>query len=234
MGAQHAYAVRSSIRKRLLVMLGIMGVMVLATGLYGLVGVAESNRRTAESVAAARLLVHAVDQARLAQVNFKKQVQEWKNILLRGQERELYDKHLAAFESQERLVRDDLQDLKGVMGRMRLPAGAVDGLAATHAELGRKYREALKGYDRAKPVSGAAVDRAVRGIDRDATDRIDALVEEIQRQTKMGIDEREQQSAVKNERDRKFSQGLLVMIVLALGAGLVISRTIVRDIEREE
>jgi len=74
MQAQHAYAVRSSIKKRLMVIVGVMGVMILATGIYGLVRVAESDRRATEHVAEARLLVHAVASARLGQVNFKKQV----------------------------------------------------------------------------------------------------------------------------------------------------------------
>lgn len=234
MKAQHAYAVRSSIKKRLMVIVGVMGVMILATGIYGLVRVAESDRRATESIAEARRLVHAVDSARLAQVNFKKQVQEWKNILLRGHERELYDKHLTVFESDERRVRDNLKDLKGAMDKMQLPAGPVDGILTSHEELGGKYREALTHYDRKGLQSGAAVDRLVLGIDRDVTDRIDALVAQIQQQTATGIDDREKESALQSERDRKFSQGLLVMIALALGAGVVISRTIVRDIEQEE
>ena len=127
MKVQHAYAVRSSIKKRLMVIVGVMGVMILATGIYGLIRVAESDRRATESIAEARLLVHAVDSARLAQVSFKKQVQEWKNVLLRGQERELYDKHLAAFEMEERRVRDNLKDLKRTMDRMRIPTEPVDG-----------------------------------------------------------------------------------------------------------
>lgn len=234
MQAQHAYAVRSSIKKRLMVIVGVMGIMILATGIYGLIRVAESDRRATEHVAEARLLVHAVDSARLAQVNFKKQVQEWKNILLRGQERDLYGKHLAAFESDEQRVRGNLKDLKVTMDKMRIPAGSVDGILASHEELGGKYREALKHYDRKGLQSGAAVDRLVRGIDREVTDRIDALVAQIQRQAAAGIDDREKESALQGEQDRQFSQGLLVMIALALGVGVVMSRTIVRDIEREE
>jgi methyl-accepting chemotaxis protein len=44
----------------------------------------------------------------LAQVHYKKQVQEWKNTLLRGYERDLFDKYFNAFNHEDKLVNDYL------------------------------------------------------------------------------------------------------------------------------
>ena len=46
-----------------------------------------------------------------AQVHFKKQVQEWKNILLRGHERENYQRYLQQFFDAERLTRQAIDKL---------------------------------------------------------------------------------------------------------------------------
>ena len=45
-----------------------------------------------------------------AQIHFKRQVQEWKNILLRGHEAGLYDKYYSQFEKEEKLVKDNIQN----------------------------------------------------------------------------------------------------------------------------
>ncbi|HXV67555.1 MAG TPA: hypothetical protein VD738_01425 [Nitrospira sp.] len=234
MTAHTAYALRASIKKRLMVIVGTMGLLIVATGVYGLIHLAESNRRTAEGLSQAKLLVHAVDTARLAKVHFKKQVQEWKNVLLRGRETDLYKKHLAAFEQHERLVTEHLDRMKGEVMALSLDPSAVDELRTSHESFGHRYREAPAQYDRRNPKDAMAVDRLVNDGDRDLTDRIDSLVEQIEQQASLVFQQREQESVVQSEQDRLFSQGLLVMVVVALGVGVVLSRTIIRDLDRED
>ena len=50
----------------------------------------------------------------------------------------------------------------------------------------------------------------------------------------MVFQQREKESVVQSELDRVFSQGLLVMVAVALGVGIVLSRTIIRDLDRED
>jgi biopolymer transport protein ExbB/TolQ len=234
MSPQTAYALRASIKKRLMVIVGMMGLLIVATGIYGLTHLAESNRRTAEGLTHARMLIHAVDTARLAQVTFKKQVQEWKNILLRERDTELYEKHLAAFEQNERLVREHLDQLKAGVMALSLDPSPVDALRTSHDTLGHRYRDALAQFDRRTPKAAMAVDRLVQGIDRDITDQMDNLVEQIEQQNSLAFQERERASAVQSEQDRLFSQGMLIMVAVALGVGIVLSRTIIRDLDRED
>ena len=47
-----------------------------------------------------------IDQARAAQVNFQRQVQEWKDILLRGSDPMMKLKYWEGFQQRERLMND--------------------------------------------------------------------------------------------------------------------------------
>src|SRR5262245_59961150 len=64
------------------------------------------------SGARAAFVLAATDLGRQAQVHFKIQVQEWKNVLLRGADPELLKKYRAGFEKEEAAVRKNLTVLR--------------------------------------------------------------------------------------------------------------------------
>lgn len=111
-----------------------------------------------------------------AQVHFKKQVQEWKNVLLRGHEGEAYSRYLQQFFAEERLTRKAIDRLLVLTEHPKAAAIAKQFLAA-HQELGKKYREALSYYRDTEADSYISVDHMVRGIDRQPTDLLDQVVE---------------------------------------------------------
>ena len=117
--------------------------------------------------------------AKEARAEFKEQIQEWKNILLRGQNRDDFDKHLAAFNNQEKLVRTQIAELQGLLQDLRLDASVAAKLASAHNELGRKYREALQNYSQTNANAATTVDRQVKGMDRSITEAIEALVTQV-------------------------------------------------------
>lgn len=60
--------------------------------------------------------VKAITYAFEAQVHFNKQVQEWKNILLRGQEPSSFDKYLNNFNDEERDTQASIKQLLPLRG----------------------------------------------------------------------------------------------------------------------
>ena len=74
-----------------------------------------------------------------ANLEFKIQVQEWKNVLLRGKKQESLDKYWKQFESQESKVNAQLTALQTLATNQNDPAlvSQIKELLDEHTQLGR-------------------------------------------------------------------------------------------------
>jgi methyl-accepting chemotaxis protein len=119
------------------------------------------------------------DRARVMQVTFKKQVQEWKNLLLRGQNFEEFQQYEASFKKEEATVRAEaealLKDIKDPEAIKEIQA-----FLTSHEAMGKSYDNAIKVFSATKGQDFAAADAVVKGIDRAPTDSIDAIVARLQ------------------------------------------------------
>ncbi|QBE61651.1 methyl-accepting chemotaxis protein [Pseudoduganella lutea] len=200
---------------------------LLLVGFTGWNALRDMNMRNAAGFEEAGGLMRAVDGARSAQVDFKIQVQEWKNILLRGQDPAQLDKYTKAFTASGAATAGKLTELKGTMATLGLPTAAVDEASRLHGELGRRYLEALRQFDGADPSGAQKVDKLVRGMDRDATERIDAIVEAIRKEAATRI------AAVEARNDEVYRNSVLTLLVLlaaAVAIGALIVVMLVRGI----
>jgi two-component system sensor histidine kinase/response regulator len=154
--------------------------VVLLAGAGGLSALAlrRSQERLINSVSATIGFAQNVDIAREAQVHFKRQVQEWKNVLLRGHDASDRVKYWSLFEGEETKTQALLAELRG---RESSELPSIDGLLAELHTLGQRYRAAVAKFDPAgNPLSYREVDSRVRGMDRPPTDEMSALVERLQ------------------------------------------------------
>ena len=159
----------------------LVTLVVGGVGFFGLMQAASQADAIAGKIKErGRFLSSSVDLARSAQVSFKTQVQEWKNVLLRGQDQAMFDRYLKGFTTEEAATQEHLKNLRALFVSGGIPVEQVDATATAHAELGRKYRAALAGYIVGQPESAQKVDQAVRDMDRAPTEAIDALVKQVQ------------------------------------------------------
>lgn len=126
----------------------------------------------------------ADNTAMRAFVSFKLQVQEWKNILLRGADKESYEKYLKAFESNEKEVREKLESLKPLIKAAGLDQVRIDEIMGLHAELGTKYRNALKAHDPSEQDFNKTVDKMLKGADRPLDEAFNKMVSVIDGEVK--------------------------------------------------
>jgi methyl-accepting chemotaxis protein len=222
-----------SIRRRVFITVGIFTVLTIVIGLYGLIAIMETNKRLHASVVEGQMMVKATDTARLAEVHFKKQVQEWKNILLRGNERDLYDRHLKAFNDEDRRVNEYLLSLSDMAKTMGLAVPEITNVIKTHEILGQRYREALKQYRQADLKSAIRVDKSIRGIDREPTDQIDAIVGKIKAQADERLKATEMLAKTQLAAYKAFSFFLIFLVLAGVGFGVFNAWSITRDLPPE-
>jgi methyl-accepting chemotaxis protein len=111
--------------------------------------------------------IHAIGVVAM-ESDFKKQVQEWKDLLLRGRDPEALNRHWSNFQQKESEVR---QAGERLAGRVTDPEAArlLEQFVAAHKTMGERYRIALQQFKDAE-FDSTAGDKAVVGIDRAPTE----------------------------------------------------------------
>ncbi|MEB2854634.1 methyl-accepting chemotaxis protein [Pseudomonas atacamensis] len=165
-----------------------------------------------------------IDEANL---QFKVQVQEWKNVLLRGKQPADLAKYWSQFEDRQRDVQNILGDLAGQKGIEANLKSRIERLREEHRQLGAAYQ---KGRDAYVAAGGdpSAGDAAVKGVDRATSEQMSALVAELREQGTA------QSALISASADRTVWLGLLVMLASGLLIGLLslwlVSRNLIEPI----
>ncbi len=219
------------IRSKLYLLVGILTLFLVLLGGISKLTTDNFYQDSEDNVNTIRQLEVTVDTARQAQVHFKIQVQEWKNILLRGTNPDDYQKYLNAFEEEEKIVGQLLEELKGLMQQQNIDTSQVEQTITLHADLGNKYRQALALYDADDPTSYQAVDGMVRGIDRAPTEQMDDIVKQIEDYAAAAVVAMEKHAAEDYKRAQMESVATIVFsVLLALIMSIFVAKQIVKPI----
>lgn len=154
-------------------------------------------------------------QVRVLQVTFKKQVQAWKDILLRGKDDAALSKYEAEFHSLADQVQSTCTTMHGVIGDAQARS-ALESFQQQHQTLGAQYDAALAHYKSTRDP--ALADAEVKGKDRAPTDSLDEVVGRLSALA-------QSVPAAENERLHR-EQGVLIAVLaflwLALAAWSVV------------
>lgn len=213
---------RQPAQRSLVSLAGAVILLLLLNGAIGLYGIRYVNLKHAQALDTLDVLGVALDDAQEARVHFKVQVQEWKNVLLRGHAAPDLDRYAAAFEHEAAIVSERLEDLRGEAAALDVEPGDIDDLIAAFAHIMEGYREALARHDSADPDGPRATDARVRGIDRDFAQQLDALAD------RMRLRMSETQARIAEEaRERAGTIERVSMVGTAITVGLLIVMVVV-------
>lgn len=215
---------RTSLRVQILSLLGGSLITMLLIALVCFQFLSSSVRSYAELVDGPLRASQLIDEANL---QFKIQVQEWKNVLLRGRQPAELDKYWQQFQSREQQVQTLLaQLLADSDGELTAP---LRQLRDSHRQLGQAYSKGREAFLAAggDPVAG---DAAVKGVDRAASEQMSALVEQLRSEA------RERAAIINDSAQRTVWIGLLVMLGSAVLVGLLslwlVNRSLIEPIRQ--
>jgi hypothetical protein len=199
----------------------LLAIALVVVGVFAMFSVWSLNRAHVANAEQAVKFLFALDDGRSAQTQFKIQVQEWKNILLRGAVEADYQRHLKAFETDEAGVERRLASLESRARGLGLPDLAMDSrrMIAEHRSLGTAYRAALEA-GRAGKWDPFAIDRRVRGIDRSLNEALDNVAAMLLAETERRRVEAARREAARYATLRNF-MGWSVAVAIAM-VGLVL------------
>ncbi|HCL42388.1 MAG TPA: methyl-accepting chemotaxis protein, partial [Pseudomonas sp.] len=203
-------AINRSLRQQTLaLMLGSLLLMLLVSLIITLTlaGSVNSYQNLLERPLASASLINR------ANLEFKTQVQEWKNVLLRGTDSADRSKYWSQFEASEGAVQATLQEIAALDIDSAQQAEARE-LAQKHQTLGTAYRNSLRAFESAgmDPTAG---DQAARGIDRDFSEHLSDLAVRLNQQAQ------EQSTVINQAASSAMWIGLVSLCVAAVLIGVL-------------
>jgi methyl-accepting chemotaxis protein-1 (serine sensor receptor) len=205
-----------------------LGVALLAASAAGLFGVFQVNAAAATYERLVEVDDAQARQAAEALVAFKNQVQNGKDILLRGRKPAALDKYWAGFQKQEQAVQATTDRLA-----TELPPGeARDKMArfnAAHRAMGQAYRQALDKF-KASGFDTEAGDQAMDGIDREPAILLREAGAKITEQTAAAVAQARQ---VQQRAIVASAVALALTLLLGLAGAVAFSRSITRKLGGE-
>jgi methyl-accepting chemotaxis protein len=201
----------------------LIGLLIVAN-LFGTYRLYQSLQTYEDEVASAS------EHERLAAAmlsTFKTQVQEWKNVLLRGADEKQFERFWGSFSKNEQEVAE--------LGRRLLadlPAGKarelVEQFLQEHVKMGQGYRKGLEAF-KAAGGNHTAGDKAVSGMDRAPARLLDEAGKQI------AEDAREVAAHARERGQQAVAISVALMLVLcaiSVGLSIWLTRSIVRPIEQ--
>ncbi|WP_332738914.1 methyl-accepting chemotaxis protein [Hydrogenophaga sp.] len=212
------------IRHKLPLAIAVALLLVACAGLFGILQLRQSLGTYAN------LIEVDYGQERMAAgmlSNFKTQVQEWKNTLLRGKDDKQRDRYWSAFQKKEGEVATTAARLQS-----SLPQGEAHQLVTqflqAHAAMGEGYRKGFAAFS-AAGFDASVGDGAVKGMDRAPSELLDKAVGEIAARSAASAAAATRES----QRASALSLGLMLIATLAgIGAAVLIGRSITRPINQ--
>jgi hypothetical protein len=219
-----------TIGQRLGLLASLLLLATLFIGLRGLAINSNSLTQNEQIMTMEQTITESIDTARHAQVQFKIQVQEWKNTLLRGaQGQAAFDKYRTAFTRESQNTQALLTHLSELLPKIGMDNRQVLATRDIHAGLEQKYLTALNDYQVGDVTSAQRVDKQVTGIDREPTKMIDDVVTQTLKHAKT----LHQQTIAQNQaRYQETRWMLLLAMALTLAAGLLVTWWLIRSITR--
>jgi hypothetical protein len=153
-----------------------------------------------------------------ANVEFKIQVQEWKNILLRGNTPTDFDEYRAQFDQQAMTVQQLLKETKQLLAHTKEAVADINQLQQDHAGLTAQYRSALSTFNVLDPQVSMTIDTKVHSIDRAFTLALEQKARDVSIRSMLQLkrDSDDTHAEMQQVRQNQLMRATLAISILAI------------------
>ena len=220
-----------TIKFRLLILGSIAILGICISGGMGLHRLALIETQLEDTLKNTRYGIHLMINVSQANIHFKTQVQEWKNILIRGDAPDAFAQYRKSYQESERQTQQELQTSLKEMKESGHPRVAeIEAVIKLHSELSALYSRQIGVWDVNDPNNTQRADRALRGLDRPATEAMNALVEGMEKDERSRIENQlEAARALYIETRNAFV--IILLVAVSIVGALIFTTT--RSINRK-
>ncbi|WP_413699448.1 methyl-accepting chemotaxis protein [Psychromonas sp. KJ10-10] len=118
--------------------------------------------------------------ANQSQSHLRNQIQDWKNILLRGYDTDSYDKHLASMQENDRLIKLELNLLSTESERLNFDLKNLGKIQSLQSAMTKRYIKALDLYHSSLTEGAKLADQYVSGLDKEPVQLLYDLTTQLQ------------------------------------------------------
>jgi len=126
----------------------------------------------------------AVDAARVAEIDLRKQLKVWKNILLRGDNPSDFAKYTAEFDAYTPNVHAKLDCLKTIALQIGADRKPIAEAESAYVAMVNTYKTALQELKTKDVPAFRKLDRQIRGVDQPVADALDKMIQAVAEKAK--------------------------------------------------
>ncbi len=156
------------------VILSILGIAIFSVGITATLALFSLNKNLQEFSFLLNNEIRAERTIERMNVEFKRQVQEWKNVLLRGHDVEQREKYWNQFVNQENTIQHLAQEELGLLKSKPAIERKVKEFIQSHQKMGQAYRTGYQSFIDSG-FSHIVGDKAVSGIDREPSKQLEEV-----------------------------------------------------------
>ncbi len=169
-----------TIRTKMTAFLMLVALLLLAIVSLGIRNVHYLSNKSHAGLEMVSTEVAVANAIEAAHLHFKIQVQEWKNILLRGSDQNSYKKYFAQFYRESQIVQNQLKITLQLLDKIHLSTIEAEQLKTQHNTLTNQYIAILQRVKLSEPSDGYQIDQQVIGSDRAVSEKMVDLTHSIE------------------------------------------------------
>ena len=205
--------------------------ILVGIGLRALFAMSATDRRLFEKAAAYTNLLVELSEAH---IEFKIQIQEWKNVLIRGHSSEDRDGYFAAFKEGGAAVARRLESARATAVSLGMDGQDIVRVGDSIRVLGERYAAAFAEVDLSATDAYRDLDGRVRGLDREPSEAMVALVETYHSRMDE-VDEEVRRESASAVLSAVTTQGIIALAAIVFMGAMIafISRSVLRSVGGE-